>query len=60
MLWGDISLTGKMRLVIIGGKLSAERTQDEEMPGCFVLYTIQPGIWQECEILLHPTEVLIY
>ena len=29
MMWGDISLTGKTRLVIIGGNLNAERYPDE-------------------------------
>ena len=29
MVWDGISLTGKTRLVIIGGNLSAERYQDE-------------------------------
>merc|ERR1711951_246843 len=29
MVWGSISLTGKTRLVIIGGNLNAERYRDE-------------------------------
>ena len=29
MVWGGISLTGKTRLVIIGGNLNAERYRDE-------------------------------
>ena len=29
MVWGGVSLTGKTRLVIIGGNLNAERYRDE-------------------------------
>ena len=38
MVWGDISLTGKTRLVYIGGILDAERYRDEILQPVAILY----------------------
>ena len=45
MVWGSLSLTGKTRLVIIGGNLNAERYRDEILQPVAIpyLHTLGPN-----------------
>ena len=43
MVWGGISLTGKTRLVIIGGNLNAERYRDEILQPVAIPYLHKLG-----------------
>ena len=43
MVWGGISLTGKTRLVIIGGNLNAERYRDEILQPVAIPYVHSLG-----------------
>ncbi|GLD64888.1 caspase-13-like protein [Lates japonicus] len=44
MVWGSISLTGKTRLVNIGGNLNAKRYQDEILQPVAILYLHSLGL----------------
>ena len=44
MVWGSISLTGKTRLVIIGGNLNAERYRDEILQPVAIPYLHSLGL----------------